>query len=64
MSDLFTHAALGALGADRIGRRAELTEMDKIFGSGVWISAGLVIQPTVNRQYCRFVLTIDSDVVL
>jgi len=47
-----------------VGRRAELLEWINFFGPGVWISAGLVIQPTVNRHYCRFVLTTGSDVVL
>ena len=54
----------GVGAADRVGRRAELTLMNKIFGSGVCISAGSVIQPTVNRYYCRFELITGSDVVL
>ena len=51
------HAELG------VGRRAELTGVDKIFGSGLRISAGLLKQPTVNRHHCRFVLITGSDVV-
>ena len=46
-----------------VGRRAELTGVDKIFGSGLRISAGLLKQPTVNRHHCRFVLITGSDVV-
>jgi len=54
----------GVGAADRVGRRAELTLMNKNFGSGVCISTSSVIQPTVNRYYYQFELITGSDVVL
>ena len=53
----------GVGAADRVGRRAELTLINKIFGSGVWISVGSLIQPTVNIYYCRFELITSVSVL-